>query len=201
MRARFATPQFSGGACSARIQIVYTFTMVLGFHVIFSAYGFWLPNDPRGSWSDWVRKWELRAVWTGHESRNARIRRRCPARPSTSQVCQAEPGLPRSSFYRSPSPVGGKGHSPSSDRSGVCHSRMFDTPTTRPYGTGTPRPSHGTDRRSSESEGNSTIESGLAASIGGLHARRWHYSFAMGTKVLEGVHILTATSSRGDRLR
>lgn len=33
--------------------------MVLGFHVIFSAYGFWLPNDPRGSWSDWVRKWEL----------------------------------------------------------------------------------------------------------------------------------------------
>jgi REP element-mobilizing transposase RayT len=22
-------------------------------------YGFWLPNDPRGSWSDFVRKWEL----------------------------------------------------------------------------------------------------------------------------------------------
>ncbi len=33
--------------------------MALASHIIFSAYGFWLPNDPRGSWSDFVRKWEL----------------------------------------------------------------------------------------------------------------------------------------------
>src|SRR5690242_17379731 len=33
--------------------------MVLASHVIFTAYGFWLPNDPRGSWSDFVRSWEL----------------------------------------------------------------------------------------------------------------------------------------------
>ena len=33
--------------------------MLLGFHVIFSTYGYWLPNDPRGSWSDWIRHWEL----------------------------------------------------------------------------------------------------------------------------------------------
>ena len=33
--------------------------MVIGHHVIFSTYGFWLPNDPRGSWSDFVGKWEL----------------------------------------------------------------------------------------------------------------------------------------------
>ena len=33
--------------------------MVLGYHCVFTAYGFWLPNDPRGSWSDFVRKWEL----------------------------------------------------------------------------------------------------------------------------------------------
>lgn len=26
----------------------------LGFHLIYSAYGFWLPNDPRGSWSTFV---------------------------------------------------------------------------------------------------------------------------------------------------
>lgn len=32
---------------------------VLAHHLIFTAYGFWLPNDPRGSWSDWVRRWEL----------------------------------------------------------------------------------------------------------------------------------------------
>jgi REP element-mobilizing transposase RayT len=32
---------------------------ILAAHVIFSAYGFWLPNDPRGSWSDFVRNLEI----------------------------------------------------------------------------------------------------------------------------------------------
>lgn len=32
---------------------------LLGFHVNFGAYGFWLPNDPRGSNSDYVREYEL----------------------------------------------------------------------------------------------------------------------------------------------
>jgi hypothetical protein len=33
--------------------------MIVGYHVIFGAYGFWLPNDPRGSWSTFVGSWEL----------------------------------------------------------------------------------------------------------------------------------------------
>jgi REP element-mobilizing transposase RayT len=33
--------------------------MVLGSHIIIGVYGFWLPNDPRGSWSDFVGAWEL----------------------------------------------------------------------------------------------------------------------------------------------
>jgi len=33
--------------------------MVLGYHIILSAYGFWLPNDPRGSWSDTIRVYDL----------------------------------------------------------------------------------------------------------------------------------------------
>ena len=33
--------------------------MVLWYHLILTAYGFWLPNDPRGSWSDFVGAWEL----------------------------------------------------------------------------------------------------------------------------------------------
>src|SRR5262245_17099020 len=33
--------------------------MIHGYHIIFGAYGFWPPNDPRGSWSDFVGKWEL----------------------------------------------------------------------------------------------------------------------------------------------
>jgi len=27
---------------------------IIAYHVVFSAYGFWLPNDPRGSWSEKV---------------------------------------------------------------------------------------------------------------------------------------------------
>jgi len=34
--------------------------MIIAFHSIFTAYGFWLPNEPRGSWSDFVAAWELR---------------------------------------------------------------------------------------------------------------------------------------------
>jgi len=33
--------------------------MILAYHVILSAYGFWLPNDPRGSWSVFCAAWEL----------------------------------------------------------------------------------------------------------------------------------------------
>ncbi len=33
--------------------------MLHGVHAILSTYGFWLPNAPRGSWSDFVRSWEL----------------------------------------------------------------------------------------------------------------------------------------------
>jgi REP element-mobilizing transposase RayT len=33
--------------------------MIAGYHVVFGAYGFWLPNDPRGSWSEFVGSWDL----------------------------------------------------------------------------------------------------------------------------------------------
>jgi len=33
--------------------------VILGAHLIFSAYGFWLPNAQSGSWSDFIRSWEL----------------------------------------------------------------------------------------------------------------------------------------------
>ena len=33
--------------------------MILGYHVILTYYCFWLPNDPRGSWSNFVGSWEL----------------------------------------------------------------------------------------------------------------------------------------------
>ncbi|MEM1108054.1 MAG: transposase [Planctomycetota bacterium] len=33
--------------------------MIRAFHCIFGTYGFWLPNEPRGSWSTYVASWEL----------------------------------------------------------------------------------------------------------------------------------------------
>jgi REP element-mobilizing transposase RayT len=33
--------------------------MVRWYHLIMTAYGFWLPNDPGGSWSEFVGSWEL----------------------------------------------------------------------------------------------------------------------------------------------
>lgn len=33
--------------------------VILASHVIISCYGFWLPNEERGSWSDFVRSYEL----------------------------------------------------------------------------------------------------------------------------------------------
>lgn len=33
--------------------------MVIAYHIVFSTYGFWLPNDPRGSNSDYVRSKSL----------------------------------------------------------------------------------------------------------------------------------------------
>lgn len=33
--------------------------MVHGYHVVLAHYGFWLPNDPRGSWSEFVASWEI----------------------------------------------------------------------------------------------------------------------------------------------
>jgi hypothetical protein len=35
---------------------------VLAYHLILTNYGFWLPNDPRGSWSTFVRAFELYRV-------------------------------------------------------------------------------------------------------------------------------------------
>ncbi|HUU92875.1 MAG TPA: hypothetical protein VM238_16915 [Phycisphaerae bacterium] len=52
--------------------------MVLGTHLILTAYGFWLPNDPRGSWSDFVGSWELACF--GRATR-VHTRRSLAARP------------------------------------------------------------------------------------------------------------------------
>lgn len=36
--------------------------MVHAYHLILPMYGTWLPNDPRGSWSQYIRRWEIARV-------------------------------------------------------------------------------------------------------------------------------------------
>jgi REP element-mobilizing transposase RayT len=45
--------------------------MIAGFHLVWTAYGWWLPNDPRGSWSDEVRVEPLAALGEAHYGRKA----------------------------------------------------------------------------------------------------------------------------------
>jgi len=60
--------------------------VIHGFHFIFSAYGFWLPNDPRGSWSDTVRQFDLRQFGPATKVTTTRS---VAARPHDYQLRQA----------------------------------------------------------------------------------------------------------------
>lgn len=53
--------------------------MVHAYHLIFGAYGFWLPNDPRGSWSVAVRRWEI--FLAGGKATKIETRRSVASRP------------------------------------------------------------------------------------------------------------------------
>lgn len=50
--------------------------MVLAYHITFGAYGFWLPNDPRGSWSDYVGSRELYRYGSATKTRSLESRAR-----------------------------------------------------------------------------------------------------------------------------
>jgi REP element-mobilizing transposase RayT len=56
---------------------------IRAYHVIMTAYGFWLPNDPRGSWSDWIRQWELLRFG---DAAKVNTRRSVAARPHDRQA-------------------------------------------------------------------------------------------------------------------
>jgi REP element-mobilizing transposase RayT len=49
--------------------------MVLGYHLVFGAYGFWLPNDPRGSgsWHVWAEHLRRFGPATGLEERSRSV--------------------------------------------------------------------------------------------------------------------------------
>ncbi len=51
------SPRVHAGLIAPTAATRYVVRMIIAYHVIFGAYGFWLPNDPRGSWSTevWAR--------------------------------------------------------------------------------------------------------------------------------------------------
>jgi REP element-mobilizing transposase RayT len=58
--------------------------IVHAYHSIFSAYGFWLPNDPRGSYSDFVASWDL--FLAGGKATKVSTTRSVAARPHDQQL-------------------------------------------------------------------------------------------------------------------
>src|SRR5438034_8476987 len=56
--AAFADSRPASGPANEGLS-KWSASMAIAYHIVFGAYGFWLPNDPRGSWSDFVGAWEL----------------------------------------------------------------------------------------------------------------------------------------------
>src|SRR4051794_38145201 len=52
--------------------------MILGYHLVFGAYGFWLPNDPRGSgsWHVWAEHLRQFGPATRLEDRSRSVARK-----------------------------------------------------------------------------------------------------------------------------
>lgn len=46
--------------------------MVAGYHLVWTAYGWWLPNDPRGSWSQDIRVEKIEPLGEQHYGRKAK---------------------------------------------------------------------------------------------------------------------------------
>jgi REP element-mobilizing transposase RayT len=93
--------------------------MVLGYHLLITAYGFWLPNDPRGSWSDFVRSWELRRFGAATK---VDTRRSVAGRPHDAARRRAAKGAlpyPAVSFTGVQARAVGRGFAKFLERSGV----------------------------------------------------------------------------------
>jgi len=70
--------------------------VIVGYHLTIGAYGFWLPNDPRGSWSSFVGAYELylaagRAIKTDERRSLARNVHDRDLRRAGKQNLQREP--------------------------------------------------------------------------------------------------------------
>jgi hypothetical protein len=58
IRSNRITTNLAAFARDALIAESWFAFMILAFHSIFSMYGFWMPNDPRDSGSNYVAQWD-----------------------------------------------------------------------------------------------------------------------------------------------
>jgi REP element-mobilizing transposase RayT len=64
--------------------------MVRATHLILGMYGFWLPNDERGSWSDFIGSWELLRFGPATTVHTRRSRARAPFDPALRAAARAK---------------------------------------------------------------------------------------------------------------
>ena len=76
--------------------------MVVGYHIVFCAYGFWLPNDPRGSWSDFVGSWNLFRFGRTTPIDDVRSNARAPHDHATARGSQRSTEIPAGKFHGRP---------------------------------------------------------------------------------------------------
>ena len=74
--------------------------MIIAYHSIFSMYGFWLPNDPRGSGSDYIASWELFRYGSATKTDSRRSVAHLPIPPNWRARGQNGPAFPAGCRHR-----------------------------------------------------------------------------------------------------
>jgi REP element-mobilizing transposase RayT len=94
--------------------------MVLASHLIMSAYGFWLPNDERGSWSEFVGAWELLRFGKATKTDDRRSRAYRPFDPTLRRAAKAALKYPAVRFSGVQARAIARGFASQIERSGLA---------------------------------------------------------------------------------
>jgi REP element-mobilizing transposase RayT len=94
--------------------------MIIGYHVVFGAYGFWLPNDPRGSWSNFVGSWELFRFGPATKTSDRRSLAHRPHDPQLRLAAKAALARPAVKFSDAQAAAIGDGFASYVERSGLA---------------------------------------------------------------------------------
>lgn len=94
--------------------------MVIACHCIFGAYGFWLPNDPRGSGSNYVASWELFRYGPATKTRGRRSASDRPHDRAARQMAKQSLAFPPVAFTGSQALIAAQGFAWAAGESGYA---------------------------------------------------------------------------------